>query len=250
MLAKRLIPCLDVKDGRVVKGVQFQELRDCGDPVELGRHYSAEGADELVFLDIAATAEGRQTMLQWVNQVARQVFIPFTVGGGIYSLGQIGQLLGAGADRVSINSAAVRDPDLISAAARRFGNQCIVAAIDAKKGLEEWQVFVNGGRVRTDRDVLAWASELQERGAGEILLTSMDRDGTLSGYDLTLLERVSARLSIPVIASGGVGKLRHLLEGLLAGADAVLAASIFHDGQYSLGEAKEFLHQQGVAVRL
>lgn len=250
MLARRVIPCLDVKGGRVVKGVQFQGLRDCGDPARLGRHYSEEGADELVFLDITATADGRQTMVQWVNRIAARVFIPFTVGGGIDSLTQIGQLLSAGADRVSINSAAVHDPDLISAAAGRYGSQCIVAAIDAKKELKEWKVFVVGGRVRTDRDVLAWASELQERGAGEILLTSMDRDGTLAGYDLTLLARVSARLSIPVIASGGVGELRHLLEGLLAGADAVLAASIFHDGQHSIGEAKEFLQRQGITVRL
>ena len=250
MLARRVIPCLDVKGGRVVKGVQFQGLRDCGDPARLGGHYSGEGADELVFLDITATADGRQTMVQWVNRIATRVFIPFTVGGGIDSLTQIGQLLSAGADRVSINSAAVHDPDLISAAAGRYGSQCIVAAIDAKKELKEWKVFVAGGRVRTDRDVLAWASELQERGAGEILLTSMDRDGTLAGYDLTLLARVSARLSIPVIASGGVGELRHLLEGLLAGADAVLAASIFHDGQHSIGEAKEFLQRQGITVRL
>ncbi len=250
MLAKRVIPCLDVKKGRVVKGVQFQALRDCGDPAMLGQHYSAEGADELVFLDITATAEGRRTMLQWVNQVATQVFIPFTVGGGINSLGQIGELLSAGADRVSINSAAVHNPDLIAAAASRFGSQCIVAAIDAKRGHERWRVFVTGGRDRTDRDVLDWASELQERGAGEILLTSMDRDGTLSGYDLTLLEKVSERLSIPVIASGGVGELQHLVEGLSAGADAVLAASIFHDGQYSIREVKEFLQRQGVTVRL
>ncbi len=251
MLAKRIIPCLDVKAGRVVKGIQFLNLRDCGEPARLGKHYSDEGADELVFLDITATADGRKTMLDWVNDVAREVFIPFTVGGGISSLEHISQLLLAGADRVSINSAAVKNPDLITAGAERFGSQCMVAAIDAKrKAGGGWRVFIAGGRQRTDLDVLSWSVQLEDRGAGEILLTSMDRDGTRDGYDLELLREVSSRLSIPVIASGGVGELRHMSEGFLAGAEAVLAASIFHDGEYSIGEVKEFLDGQGIEVRI
>ncbi len=251
MLAKRIIPCLDVKAGRVVKGIQFLNLRDCGEPARLGKHYSDEGADELVFLDITATADGRKTMLDWVNDVAREVFIPFTVGGGISSLEHISQLLLAGADRVSINSAAVKNPDLITAGAERFGSQCMVAAIDAKrKAGGGWRVFIAGGRQRTDLDVLSWSVQLEDRGAGEILLTSMDRDGTRDGYDLELLREVSSRLSIPVIASGGVGELRHMSEGFLAGVEAVLAASIFHDGEYSIGEVKEFLDGQGIEVRI
>ncbi len=251
MLAKRIIPCLDVKAGRVVKGIQFLNLRDCGEPARLGKHYSDEGADELVFLDITATADGRKTMLDWVNDVAREVFIPFTVGGGISSLEHISQLLSAGADRVSINSAAVKNPDLITAGAERFGSQCMVAAIDAKrKAGGGWRVFIAGGRQRTDLDVLSWSVQLEDRGAGEILLTSMDRDGTRDGYDLELLREVSSRLSIPVIASGGVGALRHMSEGFSSGAEAVLAASIFHDGEYSIGEVKEFLDGQGIEVRI
>ena len=250
MLAKRIIPCLDVKGGRVVKGVRFRNLRDCGEPARLGKHYSDEGADELVFLDITATLDGRETMLEWVNDVAREVFIPFTVGGGISKLDHISQLLKAGADRVSINSGAVKTPDLIAAGAEKFGSQCIVAAIDARREAGMWRVFVAGGRRKTDLEVLSWSTQLEKRGAGEILLTSMDRDGTRDGYDLELLAEVSSRLSIPVIASGGVGELSHLSEGLAAGAEAVLAASIFHDGQYSIAEAKGFLAAQGVEVRI
>ena len=249
MLAKRIIPCLDVKEGRVVKGVQFRNLRDCGEPAKLGQYYSDEGADELVFLDITATFDGRKTMLQWVNDVARVVFIPFTVGGGISTLEQINDLLTAGADRVSINSAAVKNPKLISDAADKFGSQCIVAAIDAKRENNIWRVFVAGGRQKTNLDVLSWATQLEGCGAGEILLTSMDRDGTRDGYDLELLAGVSNKLSIPVIASGGVGELTHLFEGLSAGAESVLAASIFHDGRYSIRQVKEFLSSQGVEVR-
>lgn len=250
MLAKRIIPCLDVKGDRVVKGIQFRNLRDCGKPARLGKHYSDEGADELVFLDITATFDGRETMLQWVNDVAQEVFIPFTVGGGIGKLDHISQLLNAGADRVSINSGAVKNPELIAAGAEKFGSQCIVAAIDARREAGMWRVFVAGGRQKTELDVLSWSIQLEALGAGEILLTSMDRDGTRDGYDLELLAEVSSCLSIPVIASGGVGELSHLSEGLGAGAEAVLAASIFHDGQYSIAEAKEFLAAQGVEVRI
>ncbi len=251
MLAKRIIPCLDVKEGRVVKGVHFVGLQDAGDPVELGGRYYREGADELVFLDITATVEARKTMREWVRQVADSIFIPFTVGGGISSLSQMRELLRAGADKISINSAAVGDPSLISRGAETFGSQCIVLAVDAKRTGDRWTVFVGGGRWCTDRDALQWIEEGEGRGAGEILLTSMDRDGTRDGYDLELLGEVAARVRIPVIASGGAGSPAHLLEGLTVGrADAVLAASIFHYGQYSIAEVKSYLADNGVCVRL
>lgn len=251
MLAKRIIPCLDVKDGRVVKGIHFVELQDAGDPVELGRRYYEEGADELVFLDITATVEARGTVLNWVRRVADTIFIPFTVGGGIGSLDHIQELLRAGADKVSINSAAVKNPQLIDQGAAAFGSQCIVLAVDAKRTGDRWTVFVGGGRWETDRNALEWIEEAEQRGAGEILLTSMDRDGTQDGYDLRLLDEVSRRVRIPVIASGGAGSPQHLLDGLTVGrADAVLAASIFHYGRYSIAEVKDFLSRNGVVVRL
>ncbi len=251
MLAKRIIPCLDVRDGRVVKGVHFVDLQDAGDPVELARRYYQEGADELVFLDITATVEARRTVLEWVRRVADTIFIPFTVGGGIGSLSQIQELLRAGADKVSLNSAAVRRPALVGEAAAEFGSQCIVLAVDAKRAGTGWHVFVDGGRRDTGLDALRWIEEGAARGAGEILLTSMDRDGTQDGYDLELLQEVAGRIRIPVIASGGAGRPEHLLEGVTTGrADAVLAASIFHYGHYSVGEVKRFLARHGVAVRL
>jgi cyclase len=251
MLAKRIIPCLDVTGGRVVKGTHFLNLRDAGDPVELGRRYYQEGADELVFLDITATVEERKTVVNWVRRVADSIFIPFTVGGGIASLQQIHELLRAGADKVSINSAAVRDPNLITQAAGAFGSQCIVLAADVKQRGDSWEVYVNGGRTPTGRDGIAWIKEAEQRGAGEVLLTSMDRDGTLAGYDLPLLRRVSDLVRIPVIASGGAGAPIHLLEGLRdGGADAVLAASIFHYDQYPIAAVKQYLASYGVPVRL
>ncbi len=250
MLAKRIIPCLDVKAGRVVKGVHFVELRDAGDPVELGARYYQEGADELVFLDITATVEARKTVLEWVRRVADRIFIPFTVGGGIGSLEQIQELLRAGADKVSLNSAAVKDPELIKNAALAFGSQCIVLAVDARRKGNSWEVFVGGGRYPTGVDALEWIRRGESLGAGEILLTSMDRDGTLEGYDLELLRRVSDTSRIPLIASGGAGKPEHLLAGFQeGGADAVLAASIFHYGQYSIAQVKEFLAAHGVPMR-
>lgn len=251
MLARRIIPCLDVKNGRVVKGIHFVDLRDAGDPAELGLRYYREGADELVFLDITATVENRRTMLEWVRRVADTIFIPFTVGGGIGSLEQMQELLRAGADKVSINSAAVKDPNLINRGAAAFGSQCIVVAVDAKRTGDHWTVFTGGGRWPTDRDVVEWVCEAEERGAGEILLTSMDRDGTQSGYDLDLLRLVSERVRIPVIASGGAGSPEDLLRGFTEGkADAVLAASIFHYGRYTIREVKEYLAARGVPVRL
>ncbi len=252
MLAKRIIPCLDVDAGRVVKGVKFVNLRDAGDPVELAAAYDQAGADELVFLDITASHEGRKTMVDVVRRTAECVFIPFTVGGGIRTLEDIREMLQAGADKVAINTAAVHNPELIEAGARRFGSQCIVVAIDAYQvGEGKWEVLTHGGRRRTGLDALAWAEEVERRGAGEILLTSLDRDGTKDGYDLELTRAVSERVKIPVIASGGAGNLEHLWEGLTLGkADAVLAASIFHYQEYSIREAKEFLASRGVPVRL
>lgn len=251
MLAKRIIPCLDVADGRVVKGVHFVDLRDAGDPVELGRRYYEEGADELVFLDITATVEKRQTVLNWVRRVADSIFIPFTVGGGISNLDQIQDLLRAGADKVSVNSAAVKDPTLIQRSAGAFGSQCIVLAVDAKRRAESWEVYVGGGRYPTGLDALEWIEKAAELGAGEILLTSMDRDGTKSGYDLELLRKVSEKIRIPLIASGGAGSPAHLLEGFSEGfADAVLAASIFHYDQYSIGEVKRYLSEHEIMMRL
>jgi cyclase len=251
VLAKRIIPCLDVRGGRVVKGIHFVDLRDAGDPVELGARYYREGADELVFLDITATVEARKTVLEWVRRVADQIFIPFTVGGGIATLEQIQELLRAGADKVSLNSAAVKDPQLIKDAALAFGSQCIVLAVDARRKGDSWEVYVGGGRYPTGIDALEWIRRGESLGAGEILLTSMDRDGTLEGYDLELLRRVSDAARIPLIASGGAGKPEHLLAGFQeGGADAVLAASIFHYGQYSIGQVKKFLATNGVPMRL
>lgn len=253
MLAKRIIPCLDVKDGRVVKGVNFVGLRDAGDPVECARRYNAEGADELCFLDITASNERRDTLLDIVSRTADEVFIPLTVGGGVRSVDNVRALLRAGADKVAINTAAVNDPDLIRRCSEAFGRQCIVAAVDARAKADGlgFEVYVHGGRTPTGIDALAWVERLDALGAGEILLTSMDRDGTRIGYDLKLTRAVAERVGIPVIASGGVGTLDHLRAGLVEGAaDAVLAASIFHFGEYSILEAKRYLAEAGVSVRL
>jgi len=252
MLCKRLIPCLDVKDGRVVKGVRFVELRDAGDPVAAALAYDAQGADELVFLDITASHEGRATMLDVVRRAAEGIYMPLTVGGGVRSLEDIRTLLRAGADKVSLNTAALERPALVSEAARAFGSQCIVVAIDAKAaGPGRWEVFTHGGRRPTGRDAVEWAREVERLGAGEILLTSMDRDGTGDGYDLALTRAVADAVSVPVIASGGAGRLEHLRDGVVAGhADAVLVASLFHFGQYTVPEAKRYLADQGVPVRI
>lgn len=251
MYAKRIIPCLDVKDGRVVKGVSFVGLRDAGDPVECARAYDRQGADELVLLDITATHEGRSTMLEIVRRVADSIFIPFTVGGGIRELDDFAQLLRAGADKISVNSAAVRNPSLIDAAARRFGSQCVVCAIDAKKRDGGWEVYLNGGRIPTGIDALAWAREAVSRGAGEILLTSMDCDGQKNGYDLDLTSVISQNVNVPVIASGGAGKMEHFYDALTRGsADAVLAASLFHFNEIGIMDLKQYLAGRGVSVRL
>jgi len=251
MLCKRLIPCLDVKDGRVVKGVRFVELRDAGDPVAAALAYDAQGADELVFLDITASHEGRATMLDVVRRTAEGIYMPLTVGGGIRSLEDIRTLLRAGADKVSLNTAALERPALVAEAARAFGSQCIVVAIDAKAADGHWEVFTHGGRRPTGRDAVAWAREVEGLGAGEILLTSMDRDGTGAGYDLALTRAVADAVSVPVIASGGVGCLEHLREGVVEGrADAVLVASLFHFGQHTVPEAKRYLREHGVPVRI
>jgi imidazole glycerol-phosphate synthase subunit HisF len=247
---KRVIPCLDVDAGRVVKGTNFVDIRDAGDPVELAERYDAEGADELVFLDITATHEKRDTMVELARRTADNVFVPFTIGGGIRSVADAQAVLDAGADKVSVNSAAVARPELIDELAERFGAQCVVLAIDAKQdGEERWEVFVSGGRTATGRDAVAWAREGVERGAGEILLTSMDRDGTNDGYDLALTSAIAQAVSVPVIASGGAGTLDHLTDALRAGADAALCASIFHYGQHTVGEAKAHLAAAGIAVR-
>jgi cyclase len=251
MLAKRLIPCLDVRDGRVVKGVNFVGIRDAGDPVECARRYDAEGADELTFLDITASHEARRALLDVVERTADVVFSPLTVGGGVQSADDVRDLLHAGADKVSVNTAAVARPELIAEVAAAWGAQALVVAIDAKRTADGgFEVFTHGGRRATGLDAIAWAERAAELGAGEILLTSMDRDGTRMGYDLALLKAVAAAVPIPVIASGGVGELEHLREGLCEGnADAALAASIFHDGQHTVGEAKAYLRQHGVLVR-
>ncbi len=250
MLAARLIPCLDVDAGRVVKGVRFVDIRDAGDPVEIARRYYQAGADELVFLDITASHEQRGIMLTVVEKVAKEIFIPFTVGGGIRTIKDMEMLLQAGADKVSVNSAAVANPQLIQAAAARFGSQCLVVAVDARRQGEHFEVFTYGGRQATGLDAVAWAKKLADLGAGEILLTSMDRDGTGLGFDLELTAAVSQAIPIPVIASGGVGNLAHLADGVLQGqASAVLAASIFHFGTYSLAEAKAFMATQGITMR-
>ena len=252
MLTKRIIPCLDVTAGRVVKGINFVGLRDAGDPVEIARRYDEQGADELTFLDITATSDGRDLLLPIIEAVAAQVFIPLTVGGGVRAVGDVRRLLNAGADKVSMNSSAVANPDLVSDAAAHYGSQCIVIAIDAKRVADNrWEVFTHGGRTATGLDVVEWASEVSRRGAGEILLTSMNQDGTQDGFDLALTAAVSKAVPVPVIASGGVGNLQHLVDGITKGrADAVLAASIFHYGTYTVRQAKEFMAAQGIAVRL
>jgi cyclase len=252
VLTKRIIPCLDVTAGRVVKGVRFLELRDAGDPVEIARRYDEQGADELTFLDITASSDERDIILQVIESVAEQVFIPLTVGGGVRAVDDVRRLLNAGADKISINTAGLQNPALIGEASARFGSQAIVVAIDAKAdGPGRWQVYTHGGRRPTGRDVLDWAREVETLGAGEILLTSMDRDGTRQGFDLALTRAVSDAVGIPVIASGGVGSLEHLAEGVVQGrADAVLAASIFHFGEYTIGQAKRFMADRGIAVRL
>lgn len=252
MLTKRIIPCLDVTAGRVVKGINFVGLRDAGDPVEIARRYDEQGADELTFLDITATSDGRDLLLPIIEAVAAQVFIPLTVGGGVRAVGDVRRLLNAGADKVSMNSSAVANPDLVSDAAAHYGSQCIVVAIDAKRVADNrWEVFTHGGRTATGLDVVEWASEVSRRGAGEILLTSMNQDGTQDGFDLALTAAVSKAVPVPVIASGGVGNLQHLVDGITKGrADAVLAASIFHFGTFTVRQAKEFMAAQGIAVRL
>jgi len=250
MLAKRIIPCLDVKAGRVVKGVKFLELQDAGDPVEIARVYDREGADELCFLDITASHENREIIFDVVARTADQVFMPLTVGGGINKLEDIRKLLKAGADKVSINTGAVNRPDFVREAAQMFGSQCIVVAIDAKRVDGHWEVFTHGGRNATGIDACDWAEKMESYGAGEILLTSMDRDGTKEGYDLELTRDISERVSIPVIASGGVGNLEHIYDGLTQGkASAALAASIFHYREYSIAECKDFLQRRGIPVR-
>lgn len=256
MLAKRIIPCLDVTGGRVVKGVNFVELRDAGDPVEIAARYNEQGADELTFLDITATSDGRDLILPIIEQVASQVFIPLTVGGGVRAVADVRRLLNAGADKVSFNSAAVSDPELIRAASDKYGAQCIVVAIDAKRRAEGdtrgpgWDVYTHGGRKNTGLDAVEWATRMAQMGAGEILLTSMDRDGTRSGFDLALTRAVADAVPVPVIASGGVGGLQDLADGITrGGADAVLAASIFHYGEHTVGEAKALMASQGIAVR-
>jgi len=252
MLAKRIIPCLDVAAGRVVKGVNFVELKDAGDPVEIARRYDEQGADELTFLDITASSDQRDIILHVVERVAEQVFIPLTVGGGVRAVADVRRLLNAGADKVSMNTAAVDNPQLVAEASGRVGSQCIVVAIDAKEVAPgKWEVFTHGGRRATGLDAVLWACQVQALGAGEILLTSMDRDGTRNGFDLALTRAVSEAVDIPVIASGGVGNLQHLADGILLGrADAVLAASIFHYGEYTVRQAKQYLRERGIEVRL
>ncbi len=252
MVSKRIIPCLDVKDGRVVKGVQFVNLRDAGDPVEVAKKYSEQGADEITFLDITASHEKRKTMIDVVKRTASEVFVPLTVGGGLRTVQDVRELLLAGADKVAINTAAIAEPEFVRRASARFGSQCIVVAIDARrKEGGGWEVFTHGGRNPTGIDAGGWAAKMESFGAGEILLTSMDRDGTEDGYDLSLTAAISETVGIPVIASGGAGELEHLLEALERGcADAVLCASIFHYGKYSISEAKEFLAERGVVVRV
>jgi len=255
-LAKRIIPCLDVENGRVVKGVNFVDIRDAGDPVEISMRYNEQGADEITFLDITASHEGRETTVHTVEQIAENVFIPLTVGGGIRSVEDIRAMLNAGADKVSINTAAIHDPELVRRSSERFGSQCIVVAIDAKRvadvdGEPRWEIFTHGGRRPTGIDAVAWARRMAELGAGEILLTSMDRDGTRNGFELGVTRAITDAVEIPVIASGGVGNLEHLVEGiLLGGADAVLAASIFHFGEYTVPEAKAYMAERGIEVRL
>lgn len=251
MLSKRIIPCLDVKDGRVVKGVNFVNLKDAGDPVEIAKQYSLEGADEITFLDITASHEERNIMIDVVKETASEVFVPLTVGGGVRTLDDVRNLLLAGADKVAINTAAVNNPDFVKKSAERFGSQCIVVAIDARAtGNGKWEVYTHGGRKPTGIDAVEWAVKMEKNGAGEILLTSMDKDGTKEGYDIELTRTISQAVTIPVIASGGAGKLEHLCDGVKLGkADAVLVASIFHYGEYKISEAKKFMADNGVIVR-
>jgi cyclase len=248
--AKRIIPCLDVKDGRVVKGVNFVGLKDAGDPVEVAKRYNEEGADELTFLDITASHEERDTIVHIVEQVAREVFIPLTVGGGIRELNDIYRLLNVGCDKVSINSAAIKRPGFIDEGAKRFGAQCIVVAIDVKRTGDQWNVYLNGGRVDTGINALEWAKEVVDRGAGEILLTSMDADGTKAGFDLSITQQISRAVNVPVIASGGAGTMEHIKEAFESGADAALAASIFHYKEIDIMDLKRYLRDNGIAVRL
>jgi cyclase len=251
MLAKRIIPCLDVTAGRVVKGVNFVELKDAGDPIEIAKRYNDAGADELTFLDITASSDDRDLILHIIEAVAEQVFIPLTVGGGVRKVEDVRRLLNAGADKVGINTAAVTNPQLVADASGYFGSQCIVVAIDAKRVDGHWEIFTHGGRKPTGIDAVEWAKKMEELGAGELLLTSMDRDGTKSGFDLELTRAISDAVDIPIIASGGVGNLQHMVEGIKIGhADAVLAASIFHFGEYTVDEAKRYMQQQGIEVRL
>jgi len=255
-LAKRIIPCLDVDNGRVVKGVQFVDIRDAGDPVEIARRYNEQGADEITFLDITASSQDRATTYETVERMASQVFIPLTVGGGVRTVDDIRRLLNAGADKVSINTAAIHNPEFVREAAERFGSQCIVVALDAKRvnaagEPDRWEIFTHGGRKETGINAVEWAKKMADYGAGEILLTSMDRDGTKNGFDLGVTRAISDSVNIPVIASGGVGNLQHFVDGVKqGGADAVLAASIFHFGEYTIPQAKQFMAQQGVVVRL
>ena len=251
MLAKRIIPCLDVDNGRVVKGVQFLDIRDAGDPVEVARRYNEQGADEITFLDITATHHGRDTTYRTVERMAESVFVPLTVGGGVRKVEDIRLLLNAGADKVSINSAAVFTPEFVQEASQRFGAQCIVVAIDAKKtGENKWEIFTHGGRKPTGIDAIEWAVKMASLGAGELLITSMDRDGTKKGFDLELIKAISDKVDVPIIASGGVGDLQHLVDGIkIGGADAVLAASIFHFGEYTIDEAKAFMKSNHIEIR-
>jgi len=250
-LAKRIIPCLDVNAGRVVKGINFVSLQDAGDPVEIARKYDEEGADELTFLDITASSDNRGLILDIIESVAKEIFIPLTVGGGVRSTDDVRRLLNAGADKISINTSAILNPKLVDEASSRFGSQCIVVAIDAKKVGDHWEVFTHGGRNPTGLDAVEWAKKMVNLGAGELLLTSMDRDGTKVGFDIDLTKLISDAVEVPIIASGGVGNLQHLVDGvLLGGADAVLAASIFHYGEYTIREAKEFMSNNNVEIRL
>lgn len=250
-LSKRIIPCLDVTDGRVVKGINFIDLQDAGDPVEIAKNYNEQGADEITFLDITASSDNRDLILDIIESVAKQIFIPLTVGGGVRSVNDVRRLLNAGADKVSINTSAILNPELVKESSARFGSQCIVVAIDAKRVDDHWEVFTHGGRNKTGLDALEWAKKMVDFGAGELLLTSMDRDGTKSGFDLELTQQISDAVEVPIIASGGVGNLKHLVDGVKIGkADAVLAASIFHFGEFSIKDAKEFMKNNNVEVRL
>ena len=250
MLKNRIIPCLDVKNGRVVKGINFVDLKDAGDPVEQAKIYSDGGADEICFLDITASNENRETIYEVVERTSKKCFVPLTVGGGVRSVDDINKLLNCGADKVSINTAAVQNPEVIIESSKKFGSQCIVVAIDAKKNDDKWEVFTHGGRNNTEMNAIDFAKKIEDAGAGELLVTSMDRDGTQVGYDIDLISKISSKVNIPVIASGGVGNLDHLVDGIKSGASAVLAASIFHYGKHSVKEAKEYLDSKGIPVRI